>query len=64
LGEEQLLIAAVMLTLFVPCVAQVAVMYKERGSLATGLMVLLAIAVAAAAGRGLYLLLQMVPLLG
>ncbi|MCE5286849.1 MAG: ferrous iron transport protein B [Pelosinus sp.] len=63
LGEAQLLIAAVMLTLFVPCVAQVAVMYKERGSMATWVMVLLAIIAAAVAGRGLYLLLQIVPLL-
>jgi ferrous iron transport protein B len=31
LSKEQLLIASVTLTLFVPCVAQVAVMIKERG---------------------------------
>lgn len=31
LNKEQLLIASVTLTLFVPCVAQVAVMIKERG---------------------------------
>jgi ferrous iron transport protein B len=62
LGEAELFIAAVMLTLFVPCVAQVAVMYKERGSLFTLSIVLLTIFVAAAAGRGLYLFLQAVPI--
>lgn len=62
LGEQQLLIAAVMLTLFVPCVAQVAVMYKERGGIFTIFMVLLAVGVAAAAGRGLYLFLSLAPL--
>jgi ferrous iron transport protein B len=31
LSKEQLLIASVTLTLFVPCIAQVAVMIKERG---------------------------------
>ena len=39
LTKEQLLIASVTLTLFVPCIAQVAVMIKERGILVTVIMV-------------------------
>lgn len=38
LSKEQLLVASVTLTLFVPCVAQVAVMIKERGILVSLIM--------------------------
>ncbi|GMA99712.1 hypothetical protein PIPA1_25120 [Pelosinus sp. IPA-1] len=40
LSKEQLLIASTTLTLFVPCVAQVAVMIKERGVFISMLMLL------------------------
>ena len=53
LSQEQLLIASVTLTLFVPCVAQVAVMIKERGMLVS-LIMLSSILLLAFAG-GLFL---------
>lgn len=50
LSDGQLLVAAITLTLFVPCVAQLSVMIKERGLQATLWMV--AMIVAAALGSG------------
>lgn len=50
LDDGQLLVAAITLTLFVPCVAQLVVMIKERGMLPSLTMVLLIIAIAFAAG--------------
>jgi ferrous iron transport protein B len=59
LTAEQLLIASVTLTLFVPCIAQVAVMIKERGLLLAAFMILIIICVAFFAGWLLYLLLNL-----
>lgn len=50
LGPRQLLVAAVALTLFVPCVAQLMVIVKERGPLAAAIMSAVIAAVALAAG--------------
>ncbi|WP_156784728.1 nucleoside recognition domain-containing protein, partial [Thermosinus carboxydivorans] len=50
LDANQLFVAAVTLTLFVPCVAQFAVMIKERGVMASLLMVMLIAAVALTSG--------------
>lgn len=47
---QQLLIASVTLTLFVPCIAQVAVMIKERGLLLSVIMILIISCVAIFAG--------------
>jgi ferrous iron transport protein B len=41
LTEQQMLVAAVALTLFLPCVAQLVVMVKERGAMASLLIVAL-----------------------
>ena len=41
LAEKQLLVAAVALTLFLPCVAQLIVMFKERGIVASLFMLML-----------------------
>jgi len=54
LTQEQLLIASVTLTLFVPCIAQVAVMFKERGVLLSVIMILIISCVAVFAGWLLY----------
>jgi ferrous iron transport protein B len=50
LGPRQLLVAAVALTLFVPCIAQFLVIVKERGALAAAAMAAATAAVAFAAG--------------
>ena len=54
LSELQLLVAAVTLTLFVPCFAQLMVMVKECGILVALLLVMTIILVAFSAGWGLY----------
>lgn len=41
LSDNQLLVAAITLTLFVPCIAQLAVMIKERGFLLSIVMLLI-----------------------
>ena len=58
LTTEQLLIASVTLTLFMPCIAQVAVMIKERGLLRSVIMILIISWVAVFAGWLLYRLLN------
>jgi len=58
LTKEQLLIASVTLTLFVPCIAQVAVMIKERGLLLSVSMILIISCMAIFAGWLLYWLLN------
>ncbi|MEG6585927.1 ferrous iron transport protein B [Dendrosporobacter sp. 1207_IL3150] len=50
LSDNQLLVAAVTLTLFVPCVAQLAVMVKERGLVASAVMVLIIAGIAFLSG--------------
>ncbi|MEN6413752.1 MAG: nucleoside recognition domain-containing protein [Veillonellales bacterium] len=46
LTDNQLVVAAVTLTLFLPCVAQLAVMIKERGLFSSLIMVILIIGIA------------------
>lgn len=50
LSDNQLLIAAITLTLFVPCIAQLAVMIKERGFLLSIMMLLIIATLAFASG--------------
>lgn len=50
LTDQQLVVAAVTLTLFVPCVAQLAVMIKERGLFSALFMVMLIIGIALLTG--------------
>lgn len=50
LTDRQLLVAAITLTLFVPCIAQLVVMIKERGIIASAFMVALIIMIALLAG--------------
>jgi ferrous iron transport protein B len=50
LTDQQLVVAAVTLTLFVPCVAQLAVMVKERGLFSSMIMIMLIIGIALLAG--------------
>ena len=50
LTEHQLLVAAVFLTLFMPCIAQCAVMYKECGLIPASMIVGLIAAIAFASG--------------
>lgn len=57
LTKEQLLVASVTLTLFVPCIAQVAVMIKERGLLLTMILILVIVWIAIFAGWLLHYLL-------
>jgi len=57
LTTKQLLIASVTLTLFMPCIAQVAVMIKERGLLLSVIMILIISCVAVFAGWLLHWLL-------
>lgn len=57
LTTKQLLIASVTLTLFMPCIAQVAVMIKERGILLATIMLLIIVCMAFLAGWLLYFLL-------
>ena len=54
LNDRQLLIAAVTLTLFVPCVAQLVVTVKERGPATALLMVILIICIAFSAGLAMF----------
>ena len=61
LTKEQLLIASVSLTLFVPCIAQVAVMIKERGVLISVVMILLIVSMAFFAGWLLHWLILLFP---
>lgn len=58
LTKEELLIASVTLTLFVPCIAQVAVMFKERGILLTVSMILIITLLAIFAGWSLHCILN------
>lgn len=50
LSDNQLLVAAITLTLFVPCIAQLAVMIKERGFLLSIMMLLIIATLAFASG--------------
>ena len=50
LSKQQLLTASVALTLFVPCIAQVLVMFKERGGLTTAVMLVIIMFVAFSSG--------------
>jgi ferrous iron transport protein B len=50
LSDYQLLVAAVTITLFVPCIAQLTVMVKERGIVTSSLMVLLIAMISIASG--------------
>ncbi len=63
LSDNQLLIAAVTLTLFLPCVAQLTIMIKERGLFSSLLIVMAIIGVSWLAAYGLYFFLANVPLL-
>lgn len=54
LNNEQLVVASVVLTLFVPCIAQVVVMFKERGVLLTLGILGLIIGIAICAGGFLH----------
>ncbi|MBC8015894.1 MAG: ferrous iron transport protein B [Sporomusaceae bacterium] len=58
LTTKQLLIASVTLTLFMPCIAQVAVMIKERGLLLSAIMILIIVCMAFFSGWLLYWLLD------
>ena len=58
LSNIQLLVSAVTLTLFVPCVAQLVVMVKERGIFISIFMILLIIVISFTAGLVLNLLLS------
>ncbi|MPM67494.1 hypothetical protein SDC9_114417 [bioreactor metagenome] len=53
LDDGQLLVAAVTLTLFVPCVAQLVVMIKERGMFAAFTMVFLIVAISFTVGMAI-----------
>jgi ferrous iron transport protein B len=61
LGPKQLLVAAMTLTLFVPCVAQATVMFRERGPRAA--LAILALVLALAFGLG-YLLNRLLAIWG
>ena len=61
LDDSQLLVATVAMTLFVPCIAQFAVMLKERGMLVTVFMTLLIMILAWSGGKLMYLLLSLFP---
>lgn len=50
LTDFQLLVAAIVLTLFVPCIAQFMVMVKERGPIISIIMVIFIICIAAGSG--------------
>lgn len=65
LNNGQLLVAAVTLTLFVPCVAQFTVMVKERGLYISLLIIAMTIAIAFVAGLAMhYLLVEFGSILG
>lgn len=59
LNDAQLLVAAITLTLFVPCVAQLVVMVKERGVFVSMIMILLIIGIAFSAGMGIHWMLTL-----
>ncbi|MDD4601567.1 MAG: ferrous iron transport protein B [Negativicutes bacterium] len=59
LNDAQLLVAAITLTLFVPCVAQLVVMVKERGIFVSMIMILLIIGIAFSAGMGIHWMLTL-----
>lgn len=59
LTDLQLVVAAVALTLFVPCIAQFAVMVKERGLITTVMMVAVIILITFAAAAFMYQLLRL-----
>jgi ferrous iron transport protein B len=60
LTDAQLVVAAIALTLFVPCVAQFAVMVKERGLITAGVMVALIILIAFVSAAVVHWFLQLV----
>ncbi|HWR05357.1 ferrous iron transport protein B [Sporomusa sp.] len=60
LTDAQLVVAAIALTLFVPCVAQFAVMVKERGLVTAGAMVALIILIAFVSAAVVHRFLQLV----
>jgi ferrous iron transport protein B len=60
LDNHQLLVASVALTLFVPCIAQLMVMIKERGIITAVTMVALIIAIAFASGVTVNLFLSVI----
>ncbi|HEY3423589.1 MAG TPA: ferrous iron transport protein B [Negativicutes bacterium] len=62
LDNKQLLVAAVTLTLFIPCVAQLAVMVKERGLIVSGIMVTVILLLSFFAGWVLHQLLSALPI--
>lgn len=62
LTDRQLLVAAITLTLFVPCIAQFVVMTKERGLIVSIVMVSLIVIIALLAGWTAHYLLNIVPL--
>jgi ferrous iron transport protein B len=62
LDNQQLLVAAVTLTLFIPCVAQLAVMVKERGLIVSGIMVTVILLLSFFAGWVLHQLLSVLPI--
>jgi ferrous iron transport protein B len=62
LDNKQLLVAAVTLTLFIPCVAQLAVMVKERGLIVSGIMVTVILLLSFFAGWLLHQLLSVLPI--
>ncbi|QDR80373.1 ferrous iron transport protein B [Sporomusa termitida] len=64
LTDMQLVVAAVALTLFVPCVAQFAVMVKERGPITACIMVALIIMITFIAATFIHQLLQLGLVLG
>ncbi|WP_378953083.1 ferrous iron transport protein B [Pelosinus sp. sgz500959] len=59
LTNEQLLTCSVILTLFMPCIAQVAVMIKERGWLIAAMMIMIILCIAFFAGWLLHCLLYL-----
>lgn len=61
LSGQQLLIASIVLTLFVPCIAQMTVMSKERGVAASLIMVILIMTVSIASGAFFNWLLYFIP---
>lgn len=63
LSDRQLLVATITLTLFVPCVAQLVVMIKERGIFVSAVMVMVIVVIALAAGWIANCLFGIIPLI-
>ncbi len=63
LSSHQLLVAAVTLTLFVPCVAQMTVMIKERGVLTASIIFITIIIIAFMSGLAVHNLLKVFPVI-